>query len=57
MVGERMIEVPYGDFVDGQKAMADLDALRAIVSHSKYLDEDAIKAVLGIWQDGEDKQE
>jgi hypothetical protein len=56
MVGERMIEVPYGDFVDGQKAMADLDALRAIVSHSKYPDVEVIRAVLGIWKDEEDRQ-
>ena len=47
---ERMITVPYGDFVDGVIAKADLDSIRAIVYANKY-DSDsisAIKAMLGI---------
>lgn len=57
MLGERTIEVPYGDFVDGQKAMADLDNIRNIIIHGGGFADSAIKAVLGLWKDEEDKQE
>lgn len=57
MQGERTIEVTYGDFVDGQKAMADLDNIRNIIIHGRGYADSSIKAVLGIWEDEEDKQE
>lgn len=56
MQGER-IEVDYGDFVDGQKAMADLDNIRNILIHGGGFADSAIMAVLGIWKDDEEKQE
>jgi len=57
MQEERTIEVPYGDFADGQKAMADLDNIRNILIHGGGFADSAIKAVLGLWKDEEDKQE
>ena len=43
---EKMIYVPYGDFVNGVMARADLDSIRAIiVEGTGYCSED-IKAVL-----------
>lgn len=45
---EHLILVPYGDFIDGVKAMADLDSIRAIVSaESKYYSKE-IKVILGL---------
>lgn len=45
---EKMIYVPYGDFVDGVMARADLDSIRAIITKGTgYCSED-IKAVLGL---------
>ena len=45
---EKMIYVPYGDFVNGVMARADLDSIRAIiVEGTGYCSED-IKAVLGL---------
>lgn len=44
---EMMITVPYGDFVDGQKAMADLDTIRIIVSKEKYCSE-ILCGILGV---------
>lgn len=45
---EKMIYVPYGDFVEGVMARADLDSIRAIVAKGTgYCSED-IRAVLGL---------
>ena len=44
---ELMITVPYGDFVDGHKAMADLDTVRAIVSKERYCSE-ILCRILGV---------
>ncbi len=57
MPEEKLITVSYGDFVDGQKAMADLDNIRNIIIHGGGYADSATKAVLGIWKDEEDKQE
>lgn len=45
---EKMICVPYGDFVDGVKAMADLDSIRALVVTDTVYCPDDIKAILGL---------
>lgn len=45
---EKMIYVPYGDFVDGVMARSDVDSIRAIITKGTgYCSED-IKAVLGL---------
>ena len=45
---EQMITVPYGDFIDGVMARADLDSVRAIITEGNgYCSED-IMAVLGL---------
>lgn len=49
----RLIDVPYGDFVDGIKALADLDDIRAIVSNGGGYCSDAIMAILGLPVDKE----
>lgn len=43
-----IIPVPYGDFVDGQKALADLDSIRAILIKSHGYCSDSILAILGL---------
>mgnify|MGYP005778879809 CR=1 FL=1 len=45
---EQMIYVPYGDFVDGVTARADLDSIRAIITEGKGYCSDTIMAVLGL---------
>lgn len=45
---EHTIPVPYGDFVDGMQAMADLDSVRAIIENGDGYASDSILAVLGI---------
>ena len=49
-MGEReiMVTVPYGDFVDGMQALADLDSIRAMLVSEREYCSDAIMAVLGI---------
>lgn len=44
---EHIIEVPYGDFVDGVQAMSDLDSIRALIDDGEYASS-AILSVLGI---------
>ena len=43
-----MITVPYGDFVDGQKAIADLESIRAILSNGIAYCSESILSVLGL---------
>lgn len=45
---EQMIYVPYGDFVDGVMARADLDSIRAIITEGKGYCSNDIMAVLGL---------
>lgn len=45
---EVMVTVPYGDFVDGMKAMADLDAIRAMITGSGEYASKAVMSVLGL---------
>ena len=45
---EKMIYVPYGDFVDGVMARADLDCIRAIVTRGDVYCPKNIMAVLGL---------
>ena len=45
---EHFVYVPYGDFVDGIQAMADLDSVRAIFENGDGYASDSILAVLGI---------
>jgi hypothetical protein len=45
---EKMICVPYGDFVDGVKALADLASIRALVTRSDSYCSKDIKAILGL---------
>ena len=45
---EHLILVPYGDFIDGVKAMADLDSIRALVSSGIAISVDDIKPILGL---------
>ena len=44
---EHVVPVPYGDFVDGMQAMADLDSIRAMIEGGEYASS-AILSVLGI---------
>lgn len=43
-----MITVPYGDFVDGICAMADLDSIKLLITSGGAYCSDSIKAILGI---------
>lgn len=43
---EIMVTVPYGDFVDGIQALADLNSIRAMLVNGKEYCSDAILAVL-----------
>lgn len=43
-----MIYVPYGDFVDGVTARADLDSIRAIIKEGRGYCSDDVMAVLGL---------
>lgn len=47
---QNTILVDYDDFVDGMKAMADLDSIRALVQKCKYPSDaiGSIKIILGI---------
>lgn len=45
---EKMIYVPYGDFVDGVMARADLDSIRAIVKNGGVYCSEEIRAILGL---------
>lgn len=45
---EKMIYVPYGDFVDGINAMGDLANIRAMITNGKEYCSSAIMAVLGL---------
>ncbi|HJA92092.1 MAG TPA: hypothetical protein H9717_03050 [Candidatus Eisenbergiella merdipullorum] len=45
---EIMISVPYGDFVDGVQARADLDSIRAMITEKQAFCSDSIMAILGI---------
>lgn len=48
MATDEKVYVPYGDFVDGVQAQADLDSIRAIVIHGGGYCSDDIKAILGL---------
>ena len=43
-----MISVPYGDFVDGVQARADLDSIRAMITEKRAYCSDSIMAILGL---------
>lgn len=45
---ERTVVVPYGDFVDGIQAMADLDSIRALITTEAAYASDSILAILGL---------
>lgn len=45
---EKMVYVPYGDFVDGVKAMEKLDSIRAIVVKGDGYCSKDIKSILGL---------
>lgn len=45
---EIMISVPYGDFVDGVQACADLDSIRAMITEKQAYCSDSIMAILGL---------
>lgn len=45
---EKMITVPYGDFVDGMQALADLDSVRAIITKGDGYCSSSVMAVLGL---------
>ena len=45
---ERTLVVPYGDFVDGIQAMADLDSIRALITTEAAYASDSILAILGL---------
>ena len=45
---EHIIPVPYGDFIDGVQAMADLDSIRAMLEKGRAYASDDILAVLGM---------
>ena len=45
---EQMITVPYGDFIDGVMARADLDSVRAIITEGNGYCSEVIMAVLGL---------
>lgn len=45
---EKMIYVPYGDFVDGINAMGDLANIRAMITNGNEYCSSAIMAVLGL---------
>lgn len=45
---EKMIYVPYGDFVDGVTARADLDSIRAIIKEGRGYCSDDVMAILGL---------
>lgn len=45
---EKMITVPYGDFVDGMQALADLDSIRAIITKGGGYCSNDVMAVLGL---------
>ena len=45
---ERTLIVPYGDFVDGIQAMADLDSIRALITTEAAYASDSILAILGL---------
>lgn len=47
-MGDNMITVPYGDFVDGICAQADLSAIRALLKNGRAYCSEDIKAILGI---------
>ena len=45
---ERTVVVPYGDFVDGIQAMADLDSIRALITIEEAYASNSILAILGL---------
>lgn len=45
---EHLVKVPYGDFVDGIQAMADLDSIRALLKKGGEYASDGVYALLGI---------
>ena len=47
-MNEKMVLVPYGDFIDGVKAIADLDSIRAMVTNGQDYCSNSIMAVLGL---------
>lgn len=48
MATDEKVYVPYGDFVDGVQAQADLDSIRAIITHGGGYCSNDIKAILGL---------
>lgn len=47
-MGDNMITIPYGDFVDGVCAQADLGSIRALITSGSAYCSDEIKIILGI---------
>lgn len=48
MGNETMVTVPYGDFVDGMKALADLDNIRVLIESGAVVVLNDIKPILGL---------
>ena len=47
-MGDTMVTVPYGDFVDGVCARSDLDNIKTIIESGEGYCSNDIKAILGI---------
>ncbi len=45
---DRIVTVPYEDFVDGMKAVADLDSIRVLITSGTAICLDDIKPILGL---------
>ena len=52
---ECTVVVPYGDFVDGIQAMADLDSIRALINTGAGYASESILAILGLDASTEEK--
>lgn len=53
---EKMVYVPYGDFVDGVMARADLDSIRAVIKNGGGYCSEEIKAILGLPKEKEEEK-
>ena len=56
-MNEKMVYVPYGDFVDGVMAQADLELVRAMITEGGQYCSDAVRAALGIPKEKEEAVE
>ena len=54
---EKMVCVPYGDFVDGVMAQADLELIRAMITDGGEYCSKGVRAALGLPKEERDAQE